>query len=67
MSNPTLTEQYRKADGSSVTLDEIISEEVQELAFIHIETTGKKPTHKQMQTWIDRLRKAYYEEIVTKI
>ena len=65
MSNPTLTEQYKKMDGSSVTLDEIISEEVQELAFIHIETTGKKPTNKKMQSWIDRLRKAYYEEVVT--
>ena len=65
MENPTLTEQYKKMDGSSCTLDEIISEEVQELAFIHIETTGKKPTHEKMQTWIDRLRKAYYEEVIT--
>ena len=65
MSNPILTEQYKKMDGSPVTLDEIISEEVQELAFIHIETKGKRPSDTLIKSWIDRLRKAYFEEEVT--
>jgi hypothetical protein len=65
MRNPTLTEQYKKMDGSSVTLEEIISEEIQELAFIHIETTGMKPSQEKMQKWLARLRKAYFGQKLT--
>lgn len=67
MSNPTLTEQYKKMDGSPVTLDEIISEEVQELAFIHIEVRGFRPSKEQIQQWVDRLRRAYHKQEITKI
>jgi hypothetical protein len=65
--NPFLTENYRTMEGQRVTLEEMIVEEIKELAFIYIETTGKKPTPDMMESWLERLRKAYHERKVTKI
>lgn len=65
--NPLLTENYMTMDGNRVTLEEMIAEEIKELAFIYIEQTGQKPPVELMENWLARLRKAYYDKKVTTL
>lgn len=65
MKNPILTENYVDMDGNRIRLDDIIKEEILELSFIHIELHGTKPSKKKIESWVDRLRNAYYEKKLT--